>query len=72
MVAAKENVQSTKLRAIKQHFVVEEQTRMVLYEAARSSSCTRSDANGYREYTKYDNGFRIRRRERSDMNQALY
>ena len=28
-----------------------------LYEAARSSSCTREDANGYKEYTKHDNGF---------------
>ena len=62
MAAVKDNVTSTKLRAIVQHFAVEKQTRMVLHEAARMSSCTRSGPDGYREYMEYNSGFRARLR----------
>lgn len=55
--SSRRQIPPTKLRAIVQHFVVELETHMVLYQAAQESSCTRSGSDNYREYTEFDNGF---------------
>ncbi len=57
MAAATDNIPPKNLRVIIQNFIVEEQTKMVIYEAYRTPTCTRSGPNGYREYTELDNGF---------------
>lgn len=57
IAAARDKVPQNKLRTIIMHFVVEKQTRMVIFEAARNSSFTQSGADGYRVYTEHDNGF---------------
>ena len=55
--AAMDNVPPTRLRVIIQNFIIEKHTRIVVYEAFRTSTCTRSGPNGYREYTEFNSGF---------------
>lgn len=59
MAAAEDDVPATRPWVIVQTFVVEEQTKRVVYEAARISSCTRLGPDGHREYTEIDNGFHV-------------
>lgn len=45
------------MRVIVHNFIVEEHTKMVIYEAYRTSTFPRSGPNVYQEYTESDNGF---------------
>ena len=55
--AEKEQTSPSRLRMIVRHGVVNERTRMVIWQAAREPAMSRTRQDGYKEYFPPDQGF---------------